>query len=133
MPGISVDGQDLNAVHVATALAVSRARTGAGPTLIEAKTYRFDEHCLNLQVPIPYRTPQELERYRSQRDPLALYRREMLSNGIAQAQIEAIEREVVAQVEDAVAFARQSPLPDPGEVYDYLFSNPIHYPPEPTP
>lgn len=133
MPGITVDGQDLTEVHASTALAVARARAGEGPTLIEAKTYRFDEHCLNLQVPIPYRTPQELERYRSQRDPLALYRKEMLESGIGEAQIDAIEREVAAEVTAAVDFARQSPLPDPGEVYDYLFSNPIHYPPEPTP
>jgi pyruvate dehydrogenase E1 component alpha subunit len=133
LPGITVDGQDLTEVHAATALAVARARAGEGPTLLEAKTYRFDEHCLNLQVPIPYRTPQELERYKSQRDPLALYREEMLRSGIEAAQIDAIERQVAAEVTDAVAFARQSPLPDPGEVYDYLFSHPIHYPPEPVP
>jgi acetoin:2,6-dichlorophenolindophenol oxidoreductase subunit alpha len=133
LPGVTVDGQDLSQVHAATALAVGRARAGEGPTLIEAKTYRFDEHCLNLQVPIPYRTAQELERYKSQRDPLVLYRQEMLESGIRKTQIEAIEGEVAAEVVAAVAFARESPLPDPGEVYDYLFSNPIHYPPEPGP
>jgi TPP-dependent pyruvate/acetoin dehydrogenase alpha subunit len=133
MTGVIVDGQDLTAVYAATAVAVSRARQGGGPTLIEAKTYRFEEHCLNLQVPIPYRTPQELERYKSQRDPLALYRKEMLKSGIGEAEIGAIERDVAAEVADAVTFARQSPLPDPDEVYDYLFSNPIHYPPEPAP
>jgi len=133
LPGVIVDGQDLAAVYSATAVAVSRARQGAGPTLIEAKTYRFEEHCLNLQVPIAYRTPQELERYKSQRDPLVLYRKEMLGSGIGEAQIDAIEREVAAEVAEAVTFARQSPLPNPDDVYDYLFSNPIHYPPEPTP
>jgi TPP-dependent pyruvate/acetoin dehydrogenase alpha subunit len=133
LPGVIVDGQDLAEVHAATAVAVSRARQGGGPTLIEAKTYRFEEHCLNLQVPIPYRTPQELERYKSQRDPLVLYRKEMRRSGIGEAQIDAIERDVAAEVADAVTFARQSPLPDPDEVYDYLFSNPIHYPPEPAP
>jgi pyruvate dehydrogenase E1 component alpha subunit len=133
LPGVIVDGQDLAEVHAATAVAVSRARQGGGATLIEAKTYRFEEHCLNLQVPIPYRTPQELERYKTQRDPLVLYRREMLQSGIAQAQIDGVDREVASEVAEAVAFARQSPLPDPAEVYDYLFSNPIHYPPEPAP
>jgi acetoin:2,6-dichlorophenolindophenol oxidoreductase subunit alpha len=133
MPGVIVDGQSLTEVNAATAAAVSRAREGGGPTLIEAKTYRFDEHCLNLQVPIPYRTPQELERYKSQRDPLVLHRNEMLKSGIAEAEIGAIEREVTAEVADAVTFARQSPLPDPHDVYDNLFSNPIHYPPEPAP
>jgi acetoin:2,6-dichlorophenolindophenol oxidoreductase subunit alpha len=133
LPGVIVDGQNLTEVHAATVAAVSRAREGAGPTLIEAKTYRFEEHCLNLQVPIPYRTPQELERYKSQRDPLWLHKQEMLKSGIAEAETAAIEREVASEVADAVAFARQSPLPGPEEVYDYLYSNPIHYPPEPTP
>jgi acetoin:2,6-dichlorophenolindophenol oxidoreductase subunit alpha len=133
LPGVIVDGQDLAGVHAATAVAVSRARQGGGPTLIEAKTYRFEEHCLGLQVPIAYRTPQELERYKSQRDPLVMYRKEMLKHGIAEGEIGGIERDVAAEVADAVTFARQSPLPDPDEVYDYLFSNPIHYPPEPAP
>jgi pyruvate dehydrogenase E1 component alpha subunit len=133
MPGVIVDGQDIEEVHAATVVAVSRARQGEGPTLIEAKTYRFEEHCLNLQVPIPYRTPQELEQQKSKRDPLALHRRQMLESGIGDAHIDAIEREVAVEVADAVAFARQSPWPDPDETYDYLYSNPIHYPPEPTP
>jgi acetoin:2,6-dichlorophenolindophenol oxidoreductase subunit alpha len=133
LPGVIVDGQNLTAVYAATAVAVSRARHGGGPTLIEAKTYRFEEHCLNLQVPIPYRTPQELERYKSQRDPLQLHRQDMLNSAIGEAEIAAIEREVTAEVADAVTFARQSPQPDASEVYDYLFSNPIHYPPEPAP
>ena len=60
-------------------------------------------------------------------------REEMLRSGIGQAQIDAIERDVATEVADAVTFARESPLPDPDEVYDYLFSNPIHYPPEPAP
>jgi TPP-dependent pyruvate/acetoin dehydrogenase alpha subunit len=133
LPGVIVDGQDLDAVYTATVTAVTRARQGGGPTLIEAKTYRFEEHCLNLQVPIPYRTRDELEHYKSQRDPLLLHRKEMLRSGIGADLVDSIEREVAAEVADAVTFARQSPLPDPGEVYDYLFSNPIHYPPEPAP
>lgn len=133
MPGLIVDGQNLAEVHATTSAAVSRARRGEGPTLIEAKTYRFEEHCLNLLVPIPYRTPQELELYKSQRDPLILHRHEMLKSGIAEAQLTAIDREVATEVADAVTFARESPQPDPAEVYDYLFSNPIHYPPAPIP
>jgi acetoin:2,6-dichlorophenolindophenol oxidoreductase subunit alpha len=133
MPGVMIDGQDVTKVHGATAAAVHRARRGEGPTLIEAKTYRFDEHCLGLQVPIPYRTKEELERYKSQRDPLVLYRKEMLTRGIGEAEIAAIEHEVMAEVADAVTFARESPFPETGEVYDYLYSNPIHYPPHGEP
>ncbi len=133
VPGVIVDGQQVDDVYTATRAAVGRARGGGGPTLIEAKTYRFDEHCLNLQVPIPYRTAEELELYKSQRDPLVLYRKEMLISGIEQTQIDAVEHEVAEEVAGAVTFARQSPLPEPSEVYDYQFSNPIHYPPQEVP
>ena len=129
MPGVMVDGQDVAKVHTVTAAAVHRARRGEGPTLIEAKTYRFDEHCLGLQVPIPYRTKEELERYKSQRDPLILYRKEMLTRGIGEAEIATIEHEVMAEVADAVTFARESPLPDTGlKSMTTFISNPIHYP-----
>jgi len=133
MPGHIVDGQDLALVYQVTAAAVRRARAGEGPTLIEAKTYRFDEHCLNLQVPIPYRSADEVSQYKSQRDPLNLYRSELRKSGASAAEIASIEQEVVAEVAEAVAFARESPSPDPKEVYDNLYGNPIHYPPEPTP
>lgn len=132
MPGFVVDGQVLGAVYEVSMEAVARARRGDGPTLIEAKTYRFDEHCLGLQVPIAYRTTEELASYRSQRDPLVLYRAELLRYGTAEAELLDIEEKVAVEVAAAVTFARESPLPDPAEVYDYLFSNPIHYPPEPV-
>ena len=133
IPGHIVDGQDFARVYQVTAAAVKRARAGQGPTLIEAKTYRFDEHCLNLQVPIPYRTPEELQYHKMHRDPLLLHRAELLKAGVAAAEIDRIEQEVAAEVADAVTFARQSPMPDPTELYDFMFSNPIHYPPDPVP
>ncbi|MHB8813259.1 MAG: thiamine pyrophosphate-dependent dehydrogenase E1 component subunit alpha [Steroidobacteraceae bacterium] len=130
IPGIIVDGQLLGRVYEVTAAAVARARSGAGPSLIEAKTYRFDEHCLGLQVPISYRTAEELAGYRSRKDPLSLHRVELLRYAIAESEIVDIEKTVAAEVAEAVSFARASPLPDPAEVFDYLFSNPIRYPPE---
>jgi TPP-dependent pyruvate/acetoin dehydrogenase alpha subunit len=133
IPGVIVDGQDLQLVYEATAAAVQRARQGGGPTFIEAKTYRFDEHCHNLQVPIAYRAAAELVHYKTQRDPLRLYRARLLKDGAAEAVVEGIEEDVAKEVADAVTFARESPNPDPSELYDYLFSNPIHYPPEPVP
>lgn len=131
IPGVMVDGQLLSQVYEVTATAVARARSGAGPTLIEAKTYRFEEHCLGLQVPIAYRTAEELAGYRSRKDPLPLHRVELLQHGIKESEIVDIEKRVTAEVAEAVTFARESPLPDPAEVYDHLFSNPIHYPPDP--
>lgn len=129
LPGVIVDGQDAEAVYEATHAAVQRARSGGGPTLIEAKTYRFDEHCRNLNVPIPYRSQQELERFKTERDPVVLYRAVLCGRGVPEAVLVTLESEVAAAVEAAVKFAHESPDPDPQDMYDHMFSCPIHYPP----
>ena len=128
MPGVIVDGQDVDAVYQATQTAVDRARRGDGPTLIEAKTYRFDEHALNLTVPFPYRSDEEIADYKTNRDPIVLYKAQLLKNGMDD-ELTAIEQSVTNEVDDAVSFAKESPFPDFADVYDYMFSNPIHYPP----
>jgi pyruvate dehydrogenase E1 component alpha subunit len=126
MPGVQVDGQDLAAVYEATNTAVGRARRREGPTLIEAKTYRFDEHNVGLLIPgAPYRAPEEVEEYKTRRDPLTLYRKRLLSEGIPEAELNAIESEVAEAVERAVRFGRESPPPDPATLYDYLYSRPL--------
>jgi len=131
MPGITVDGQDVRAVYDATSAAVARARRGEGPTLIEAKTYRFEEHEVGLVCPAgPYRPPEEVEKYKTHHDPVVLYRRVLLSEGFSGAELESIEKEVAAAVQEAIRFAEQSPLPDPADLYEYMYSNPILYPPK---
>jgi acetoin:2,6-dichlorophenolindophenol oxidoreductase subunit alpha len=130
IPGVIVDGQDAEAVHEVTFDAVTRARSGAGPTLIEAKTYRFDEHCRNLTVPIPYRTSEEVDKYKTQRDPITLYRSVLRSRGVCEDALRATEKEVADAVAEALRFARESPDPAFADVYEYMFSNPIHYPPK---
>lgn len=129
MPGVSVDGQDVEAVHAATQEAVERARSGSGPSLIEAKTYRFDEHCRNLHVPIPYRTQAELEQYMTDRDPITLYRSVLRDRQVKEQAILAVEQAVCTAVGEALTFARTSPDPKLADVFEYMFSNPIHYPP----
>jgi pyruvate dehydrogenase E1 component alpha subunit len=129
MPGVRVDGQDIEAVYAATAIAADRARSGGGPTLIEAQTYRFIEHSVALSIPgKPYRSPEEVEHHRINRDPIALFRAR-LSESHARPVLDAIVREVAAQVEEAIAFAETSPAPEPSSLYDHMFSNPINYPP----
>ncbi|WP_245307440.1 thiamine pyrophosphate-dependent enzyme [Mesorhizobium sp. AA23] len=82
MPGVDVDGQDIRAVYEATAKAVKRARAGDGPTLIVANTYRFDKHNFGLAIPgKPYRSVEEIEAYKRERDPIALYRCVLLNEG----------------------------------------------------
>ena len=127
MPGITVDGQDVRAVYEATAEAVARARRGEGPTLIEAKTYRFDEHNVGLLIPgEPYRSPAEVAEYRTNRDPLTLFRARLRDQSLTEEQLQRLECEVSNEVEEAIRFARESPLPEPAALYEHLYSNPIH-------
>jgi pyruvate dehydrogenase E1 component alpha subunit len=131
VPGVIVDGQDLKAVYEATQRAVERARDRGGPTLIEAKTYRFEEHCTGLSILRPYRQNSEVQSYRKERDPLLIHRGRLTREGIAEADIVSVEAEVAASVAEAVRFARESPQPNPADVYQHMFGNPIHYPPKP--
>lgn len=126
LPGIVVDGQDVRAVYEATRTAVIRARQGDGPTLIEAQTYRFDEHNVGLLVPgKPYRSPQEVEEYITHRDPIVLYRKVLLAEGVSEADLTAIESEVGDSIATAIQFGEDSPAPDPATLYDYLYSTPL--------
>lgn len=129
MPGVLVDGQDVRAVYAAASAAADRARRGEGPTLIEASTYRFDEHSVRLTVPgKPYRTREEVEQFKAQRDPVALFRQVLLGEGVNEAELHEIETEVARAVAEAIEFAEAGPLPDPADLYDYMYSQPIAYP-----
>ena len=126
MPGVVVDGQEFDAVHSAAATAVSRARQGEGPTLVEAKTYRFDEHQVGLFIEkSPYRTHEEVSEYKANRDPLVLYRKVLLGEGVAESELRVVESEVDVAVVQAIRFAEESPTPDPRDLYEYLYSHPI--------
>ena len=126
MPGVVVDGQDILQTFEATRTAAERARGGLGPTLIEAATYRFDEHEVGLVVPgAPYRSEEEVAHYRAHRDPIAIYRSQLSTAGVAESELRAIEAEVTEEVSEAVRFARNSPPPEPSTLFDYLYSNPL--------
>ena len=123
IPGLAVDGQDVTAVYEATRDAVARARRGDGPTLIEAKTCRFDEHSVGLVIPgPPYRDAEAVETYRLHRDPIKLFRARLLSEGLDEALIKSIESDVDRAVEDAIAFAENSPFPDRLANEEYLYA-----------
>lgn len=131
IPGVNVDGQDVETVYEATAEAVARARTGGGPSLIVANTYRFDEHCVDLAISgAPYRSPEEVDAQEKTRDPIALYKAQLLGGGIDETALLEIERETKAAVAESVAFAEESPLPDASDLYADMYANPINYPPQ---
>ncbi|MED7931597.1 thiamine pyrophosphate-dependent dehydrogenase E1 component subunit alpha [Nonomuraea sp. LP-02] len=126
MPGVTVDGQDPVATYEAVAAAVARARRGEGPSLVEARTYRFHEHAYGLRVKNAYRDQAEVDEWWRERDPLPLFRRRLLDEGAADgpvdaAVLDAIEAEVRAEVGAAVEYARQSPYPEPEEAYRDLY------------
>ena len=129
MPGVVVDGQDIGAVYEVAREAVARARRGEGPTLIEAKTYRFDEHQVGLFIEKnPYRSPQEIEQYKTHRDPVALFRSALAKEGFSEAELKSIEKDAAAAVAEAILFAQASPFPKVSSLYDHMYSNPIGYP-----
>lgn len=126
MPGVIVDGQDVCAVYEAVHIAVEGARRGLGPTLVEAKTYRFDEHQVGLNIiGDPYRSDHEVQDYIQNRDPIEIYKRTLLESGVSAPELDDIEREVAAAVVHAIEFAETSALPDPNEVYEHMYANPI--------
>lgn len=127
IPGVIVDGQDAEAVHDVVMKAVQRARSGDGPTLVEAKTYRFDEHSNRLAIPIRYRSDEEIAHYRNERDPITLYRAVLVARGM-EAEAAAAEEATTILVDEAVRFARESPEPEMQDLLDSMFSNPINFP-----
>ena len=127
IPGVLVDGQDVVAMHEVMVEAVARARAGQGPSLIEGRTYRYHDHSLGLGriVRAPYRDDAEVEEWKK-RDPIQIHSDRLLSQGVAtQAEIDQIEDEVLKQIDDAVVFARESPYPEPADLFDDMFANPI--------
>ncbi|HEY2769991.1 MAG TPA: thiamine pyrophosphate-dependent dehydrogenase E1 component subunit alpha [Solirubrobacteraceae bacterium] len=110
MPSAVLDGNDLWEVHRAADDAVSRARNGAGPTLLECQTYRHYGH--SKSDPAPYRPKEEVERWLA-RDPLKIARTRLLGEGVSEEQIAATEEATTALIEQAVERARAAPYPDP--------------------
>jgi acetoin:2,6-dichlorophenolindophenol oxidoreductase subunit alpha len=126
MPGVRVeDGQDVLAVHAAVEEAVERARRGDGPTLVEVVTYRFNEHSEGLRLGTDYRDQEEREAW-LRRDPIVLFRDHLVATGVATAEeMDALEAEVLQEVDDAVAFTDASPYPDPSVAFADLYTEPI--------
>ncbi|HLI05658.1 MAG TPA: thiamine pyrophosphate-dependent dehydrogenase E1 component subunit alpha [Ktedonobacteraceae bacterium] len=126
IPGVTVDGQDAIAVYEVVSEAVKRARAGHGPTLVEAKTYRFRHHAEGpLFDSLQYRPDEELTRWKG-RDPLVILRTRLREKGILnEDEVAQIEREAQEDVQAAIAFARASDYPDPEEAFEGLYVHPI--------
>ncbi len=123
MPGIVVDGNDVVAVYETVSSAVARARAGAGPTLVEAKTYRRYGHCEADPPTTLYRTVEE-EALWSEKDPIALFSRKLLDQGLAtREELGQVEAAADLEIEEAIQFARESPEPALSSALKGVFSH----------
>jgi pyruvate dehydrogenase E1 component alpha subunit len=119
MPSEPVDAMNVEEVHLAVERAAERARSGGGPTLLEFRTYRYRGH--SMSDPAKYRTKEELEAYKAL-DPIEQVRATILKKKYAtEADLEAIEARIMAEVEDSVEFAENSPYPDPKEAFTDIY------------
>lgn len=123
IPGVIVDGQDVLEVYQVVHDAVRRARAGQGPTLIEAKTYRYIDHAANMGRVFGYRPDHEVEEWR-QRDPIAIYEQRLIAEfAFSRSAIELVERDVAREVQDAITFAENSPDPDTDVLFRDVFTD----------
>ena len=120
-PGVNVDGNDVEAVFAATHEAVERARGGEGPTLIECRTMRMHGH--GAHDDMSYVPPELFEEW-SQRDPIDLYSKRLVSDyGFSQDEVDAIRAEVHGYVAKCAEEALASPMPDPADATDGVFAD----------
>ncbi len=121
IPGVTVDGNDVEAVYEAMTKAGARARSGKGPTLLELETYRFSGH--SRSDPGHYRTAEEVAAWK-QRDPIQCFETKLVNEGIMKpGDAEQIASETEQQLDAAIAQAEQDPSPEPEDCLTDVFVN----------
>ena len=120
---IVVDGNDADACYLVAAAALEHARSGKGPVLIEALTYRHGGH--SRADPGKYKPPGELEAWLAY-DPLTIYRGRLERLGVSADQLEQIERRVEGAVDEATEAAKNGPVPDPASAYTDVWADGGH-------
>ncbi len=116
IPGIQVDGMDVRAVQAAGEMAVERGRAGHGPIILEMQTYRYRGH--SMSDPAKYRSKDEVQKMRSERDPIEQVRERLLEQKWAsEDDLKEIDKQVRDIVADAADFAQSDPEPDAAELW----------------
>jgi pyruvate dehydrogenase E1 component alpha subunit len=120
IPAEQVDGNDAVAVYTAAGRAVARARAGEGPTLLECLTYRQCGH--SRSDPRTYRSREEEQEW-AKLDPIVRLAERLLAANLAtEASLETLKQGVIANIDEAVAFAEASPTPEPADALKHVFS-----------
>ena len=115
IPGVQVDGMDVEAVAAAGAEAMAHCRAGKGPIILEMKTYRYRGH--SMSDPVKYRTREEMTDVREKRDPYRKFRQKLVAGGVAsEDDLKMIDKDVKAIVVNAAEFATESPEPGMNEL-----------------
>jgi pyruvate dehydrogenase E1 component alpha subunit len=121
IPGVIVDGNDIFAIYQAAARGIARARAGEGPTLIECKTFRWRAHTERIGQP-DFRTEEEIAAWKK-KDPIARLLGQLKAQGaMTDADWQAMHKEVLATIGDAVAFAEKSPFPAPEQALEDMYA-----------
>ncbi|WP_116084091.1 pyruvate dehydrogenase (acetyl-transferring) E1 component subunit alpha [Tropicimonas sp. IMCC34011] len=122
IPGEEVDGMDVLAVREAGRRAVENCRAGEGPYILEVMTYRYRGH--SMSDPAKYRTRDEVQKMREERDPIEQVRKRLLDGDHAsEDELKAVDKEIKEVINEAAEFARESPEPDPDELYTDIYAD----------
>src|SRR5262249_53754387 len=122
LPGVTIDGNDVMAVYEAARAAIDRARRGEGPTLVECKSYRWHFHAMRNAPPPETRPAAEIAAWK-QRDPIARLAADLIAQRLlTESELGSLQRQVHADLQEAVAFAEASPFPDPSDILVDMFA-----------
>ena len=117
-----IDGSDIYEVRAKTHVAMERARRDHKPTLLEIATYRYYGHSIADANHKKYRTPEEIENYKQNHDPIALFRRRLIQEGIlTETQADLISKEAGDEAAEAVRFAEESPAPSVDDIVQDVY------------
>ena len=120
LPSIIIDGNDADAVYTAASEALEKARSGRGPSLIEAQTYRHHGH--SRADPGKYRPQAEVDAWMD-RDPLPMYHQRMLEIGVDEARLAAVVQETAGEVDNATEAAKAGALPNLDSIWTDVWDN----------
>jgi pyruvate dehydrogenase E1 component alpha subunit len=115
-------GEDVYEVRAKTQIAIDRAHNESAPTLLEIQTYRYYGHSVADANAKKYRTPEEIEEYKTQHDPIRIWTQHLVNEGlITESELEEIDREAKEEANEAVRFAEESPLPDESDIVSDVY------------
>jgi pyruvate dehydrogenase E1 component alpha subunit len=121
IPGVQVDGMDVEAVQAAGAEAIEYCRSGKGPIILEMKTYRYRGH--SMSDPAKYRSREEVSEMREKRDPIDHFGKKLLDGGVVtEEDLKALDQQIKATVVAAAEFATESPEPGVKELYTDVYA-----------